>query len=101
MKSGYKILQTDFALKELEQTIRYLEEYWSETELRNLATNIEETLVLISQNPYLFQESEFKKGIRRVIILNYNTLYFRFSNEQIEIIAFFSNRQSPEKIKLK
>ncbi|WP_298148825.1 type II toxin-antitoxin system RelE/ParE family toxin [Flavobacterium sp.] len=89
MKSGYKILWTDFALKELEQTFRYLEENWSETELRNLATNIEEKLVLIAQNPYLFQESEFKKGIRRVIILKYNTLYYRFSNEQVEIIAFF------------
>jgi plasmid stabilization system protein ParE len=34
MKSGYKILWTDFALKELEKTIEYLEENWTEKELR-------------------------------------------------------------------
>jgi plasmid stabilization system protein ParE len=101
MKNGYKILWTDHALKELEKTIEYLEENWTEKELRNLAENLEEKLSLISQNPYLFQASNFKKDIRRVVILKYNTLYYRFLNEQIEIISFFSNRQNPEKRKLK
>ena len=101
MKSGYKILWTDFALKELEKTIEYLEENWSEKELRNLAENIEEKLALISQNPNLFQASGHKKEIRRVVILTYNKLYYRVTNEQIEIISFFSNRQSPKKRKLK
>ena len=43
----YKILWTDFALKELENTIEYLEENWTKKELQNLALNIEETLKLI------------------------------------------------------
>ena len=100
MENGYKILWTDFALKELEKTIEYLEENWTEKELRNLAENIEEKLALISQNPNLFQVSNYKKEIRRVVILKYNTLYYRVTNEQIEIISFFSNRQSPKKRKL-
>ena len=101
MKDGYKILWTDFALKELENTIEYLEEIWTEKELQNLALNIEETLKLISQNPELFQVSEIKKDIRRAIILSHNTMYFRVKNNQIEIISFFSNRQNPKKRKLK
>ena len=101
MKNGYKILWTDFALKELENTIEYLEENWTEKELQNLALNIEETLKLISQNPELFQGSEIKKEIRRAIILSHNTMYFRVKNNQIEIISFFSNRQNPKKRKLK
>ena len=100
MKSGYKILWTDFALKELEKTIEYLEENWTEKELRNLAENIEEKLALISQTPNLFQASNYKKEIRRVVIFKHNTLYYRIENEQIEIISFFSNRQSPKKRKL-
>ena len=40
MKNGYKILWTDFALKELESTIEYLEENWTEKELMNLATKL-------------------------------------------------------------
>ena len=101
MKNGYKILWTDFALKELEDTIEYLEENWAEKELQNLALNIEETLKLITQNPELFQVSEIKKNIRRAIILSHNTMYYRVKNNQIEIISFFSNRQNPKKRKLK
>jgi plasmid stabilization system protein ParE len=100
MKNGYKILWTTFALKELEKTIEYLEENWTEKELRTLAESIEEKLALISQNPNLFQASDNKKNIRRVVIQTYNTLYYRFENEQIEIISFFSNRQNPKRRKL-
>jgi plasmid stabilization system protein ParE len=101
MKNGYKILWTDFALKELKNTIEYLEENWTEKELQILTLNIEETLKLISQNPELFQVSEIKKDIRRAIILSHNTMYYRVKNNQIEIISFFSNRQNPKKKKLK
>ena len=61
MINGYKILWTDFALKELEKTIEYLEENWTEKELKNLAENIEEKLALISQNPNLFKHLIIKK----------------------------------------
>ncbi|MFN6064378.1 MAG: type II toxin-antitoxin system RelE/ParE family toxin [Bacteroidota bacterium] len=88
MKNGYK-------------TIEYLEENWTEKELRTLAESIEEKLALISQNPNLFQASDNKKNIRRVVIQTYNTLYYRFENEQIEIISFFSNRQNPKRRNLK
>lgn len=101
MKNGYKILWTAFALKELEKTIEYLEENWTKKELRTLAESIEEKLALISQNPNLFQASDNKKNIRRVVIQTYNTLYYRFENEQIEIISFFSNRQNPKRRNLK
>ena len=54
MKNGYRILWTDFALTELERTIKYIEENWTEKELRNLASKLEEILSLLSQNPNLF-----------------------------------------------
>lgn len=100
MTNGYKILWTDFALSELENTIEYLEENWTEKELQNLAREIEETLSLLSHNPNLFQTSDIKKDIRRVVVAKYNTLYYRVNNNTIEILSFFSNRQSPKKRKL-
>lgn len=101
MKNGYNIFWTDFALNELEATITFLEENWTEKEIRNLAQKLEEILNLISQNPYLFQTSEIKKDIRRVPILSHNTLYYRIKENKIEIISFFSNRKNPRKKRLK
>ncbi len=101
MKNGYKILWTDNALKELEQTIEYLKENWTERELRNLAESLEETITLISLNPLIFQSSKKKKDIRRAVILTLNSLYYRVSEDSVEILSFFGNRQNPKKRKLK
>ena len=101
MKSGYRIFWTDNALKELEATITFLEENWTEKELKKLANSLEKTLSLISQNPYLFQESDFKPEIRRAVILSLNSLYYRILENDVEILSFFSNRQNPTKRKLK
>lgn len=39
-----------------------------------------------------------KTNIRKVVIKKYNTMYYREKeNKTIEILSFFSNRQSPEK----
>ena len=40
MKNGYKILWTDNALKELAETITYLENNWTEKELKKLANSL-------------------------------------------------------------
>ncbi|HEY5462887.1 MAG TPA: type II toxin-antitoxin system RelE/ParE family toxin [Hanamia sp.] len=96
MKSGYKVLWTDHALDELEKGIEYLEINFSEKELKRLAQKIESTTELISQNPKLFPKSD-KKGVYRVTILKFNTMYYRLENDTIEILSFFSNRQNPKK----
>ncbi|UPQ78217.1 type II toxin-antitoxin system RelE/ParE family toxin [Flavobacterium azooxidireducens] len=101
MKSGYRILWTDNALLELKKTVDYLEQNWTERELKKLATQLEKTLQLISQNPYLFQASDVKKNVRRAVVLSVNSIYYRILKNDVEIISFFSNRQSPDKRKLK
>lgn len=100
MTNGYKIFWTDFALSELEKTLEYIEENWSEKELRNLALKIEKTLLLLSHHPNLFQASDIKKEIRRVVVTKQNTLYYRVKDNNIEVISFFSTRQNPKKRKL-
>ena len=37
---------------------------------------------------------------RKAVILKFNTLYYRIMNDKIEILSFFSKRQSPDKKKL-
>lgn len=99
MKNGYKIHWTDNALNELAKTIEYLEKNFTDKEIRKLALKIESTVELISQNPNIYPKSEFK-NVYKAIILKYNTLYYRLTEDSIEILSFFSNRQSPIKRKI-
>lgn len=90
---------TDHAYYELKSTVEHLEENWTDNEIRKLNKELTHTLLLISKNPYLFKSSN-TVGVRKVVILKFNTLYYRFNNETIEVISFFSNRQDPYKVKL-
>ena len=99
MKNGYKIFWTVHALSELEETIAYLEENWTEKELQKLFRHLDHTLELFSKNPTIFQVSYKKQNIHRAVIARFNTLYYRLHNEKIEILSFFSHRKDPDKIK--
>lgn len=99
MKSGYEILWTNHALQELDKAFEYLETNFSAKELKRLAQKTESTIELISRNPTIFAKSE-KKDIYKVTILKYNTIYYRIKGNMVEILSFFSNRQSPSKRKL-
>ena len=98
MKSGYKILWTEHALNELSDTYEYLELHFTERELKKLSSELDRTLQLISQNPYLFPLSE-SNGVMRIVIKKFNTIYYREKENYIEILSFFSNRQNPNKRK--
>ncbi|SKC12518.1 ParE toxin of type II toxin-antitoxin system, parDE [Soonwooa buanensis] len=99
MKSGYNIFWTPNSKNELKKTIEYLEKNFTEKEIKKLVQNIESTTELISQNPNLFPKSD-NVNIHKVVILKYNSMYYRVKNENIEILSFFSNRQSPKKRKI-
>lgn len=57
MKSGYKVLWTDHTISELKDTIEYLEENWTERELRNFSAKLDHTIELISKTPEIFPSS--------------------------------------------
>ena len=99
MKSGYKLFWTANAFKELSETFEYLETNFSVKELNQLANKIENISELISKNPNIFPISK-QVNVHRVVILKYNTMYYSVKNENIIILSFFSNRQSPHKRKL-
>ncbi|MBK9153028.1 MAG: type II toxin-antitoxin system RelE/ParE family toxin [Chloracidobacterium sp.] len=98
MKSGYRVLWTNHALAELEKTVQYLQLNFSDAEITRLAKAIESTLSNIIQNPQMYPVSVRSGGVRRAVVLRFNSLYYRINNEkdQIEIVSFFSNRQDPE-----
>ena len=100
MKSGYKILWTNHAISELKETIEYLENKWTERELRTFSAKLDHTIELISKSPEIFPVSLDKKNIRKAVVEKYNNLYYRINKSSIEIVSLFSNRKNPNKKKL-
>ncbi len=98
MRSGYRVLWTDHALDELEEAVRYLRINFSDAEISRLAKSIESTINQITRHPSMHPEAHSARGIRRVVVLRFNSLYYRVNADtnQIEIVSFFSNRQDPE-----
>ncbi|PTT78500.1 MULTISPECIES: type II toxin-antitoxin system RelE/ParE family toxin [unclassified Chryseobacterium] len=99
MENGYNILWTPNALEELEQTIEYLQLHFTDKEIKKLVQKIESLIEIISQNPFIFPISE-SKNIHKLVILEFNSMYYRVNNGSVEILSFFSNRQSPQKRKI-
>ncbi len=70
---------------------------WTEKEIVKLVLKIEHTVELISKNPDMFQLSLVENGIRQAVVMKHNTMYYRILGETIEVLSFFSNRQSEGK----
>ena len=100
MKSGYKIRWTEHAILELKETLEYLENNWTERELRTFSAKLDHTIELISKTPEIFPTSFEKKNIRKAVVENHNNLYYRINQNSIEIISLFSNRKNPSKKKI-
>lgn len=96
MENGYKLLWTDHALIDLSDILEYLENKWTEKEIRNFARKLDNTLQLIISNPFIFQKSD-TINIRRAVVTKHNTLYYRIDKDIIQIISVFSNFQNPQK----
>ncbi|MBK9165776.1 MAG: type II toxin-antitoxin system RelE/ParE family toxin [Acidobacteria bacterium] len=101
MRSGYRILWTDHALEELEKAVEYLQLNFTDAEIARLANAVESTLSHITRNPLMYPETAQAGGIRRAVVLRFNTLYYRVNYDEqiIEVLSFFSNRQDPASLK--
>lgn len=68
--------------------------------MRKFSAKLDHTIELISKIPEIFPDSYEKKGIRKAVVEKHNNLYYRISENSIEIISLFSNRKDPSKKKL-
>ncbi len=97
MKNGFEVEWTNHALFELNQTIEYLETFWTEKELVNFSRDLEHIIDIISRNPNILQN---RNEGHRAEIDKLSTLYYRINRDIVEILSVFSNRQHPDKRKI-
>jgi plasmid stabilization system protein ParE len=98
MENIYKIIWADEALNNLKGIIDYLENRWTEREIKKFAQLLDKQLILIKNNPYVFVESDKSNGLRKSVLSRQTTIYYRIIDYEIRIITLFDNRQNPNRL---
>ncbi len=77
-------------------TIEYLEREWSLKEVYNFMDKVEGLINLISQENVTFKPTAYKNTFQ-VPVVKQITLYYRFENNNIELLRFWNNYQDLKK----
>ncbi|MDZ7719553.1 MAG: type II toxin-antitoxin system RelE/ParE family toxin [Balneolaceae bacterium] len=99
MNTGFNVVWTEEAARNVDSVIDYLQENWSQREVQRFLGKLRERVWLISQNPELFPESKVVQNTRRSVLSKQITIYYRVESLQIEILHVFDTRQNPHKLK--
>ena len=98
MKNIYKLIWSDEALNNLKDIIDYLENRWTERQIKKFAQLLDKQLKLIEENPYLFSQTARSNGLRKAVLSSQTTIYYRITDNDVRIITLFDNRQNPNKL---
>lgn len=86
-------------MSELSNTVKHLEENWTEKELIQFANALDNTVEIITRHPEIYPVSNEKKKIRKAVVDRNNAVYYRVVNRSIQILSVFGTRQDPVKKK--
>jgi plasmid stabilization system protein ParE len=84
------------ALEEYSLILEYVEENWGLEAALNLLDATDQIISQIQEFPNLFPSSK-KKDIRKAVVSKQTSLIYRVTEEQIQILHLWDNRQDPEK----
>lgn len=99
MKSISKVVWSEEAVENLKGIIQYLEENWTEREIRKFAMKLEKQISIIKLQPLSFPKAR-NFDVRRSVLTKQTTIYYNVYQDILRIVSIFDNRQSPEKLKI-
>lgn len=86
---------------EFSDILDYLHRKWGNKVANQFIDKLDQSIRLISFNPELFPLTNGELGIRKCVITKHNTLFYRYSENKIEIIRIFDSRQNPDSLTFK
>lgn len=99
---GIEIVWTRKAVETFGKRIAYLQEHWTEKEIFNFTTRVNEYLETLQTQPLMFRKSARIKHTHIGVIIKQVSLVYRIKpkSQRIELIAFIDNRQNPRQNKI-
>ena len=89
-----KVSLTTEAQNQLTIIFDYLASEWSLRVRDNFLQKIEAAVCIIQQMPLAFPEADEFTDIRRCVVHKYTSIYYRVTENEIEILAVWDNRQN-------
>ncbi|TAL42092.1 MAG: type II toxin-antitoxin system RelE/ParE family toxin [Chitinophagaceae bacterium] len=92
-----QIIWTSNALEDYRQVVDYLLKEWPLKTTIDFVITTEERVQMLGSFPYIGIASIKDPKIRSIVITKHNKLYYRISEDKIEILDIFDTRQDPAK----
>lgn len=96
---GLEIVWTTKAIDTFGKRIAYLQEHWTDKEIYNFTTRVNEYLASLQTQPFMFRKSTRLQHTHIGVIIKQVSLVYRVKpkSKTIELIAFIDNRQNPSR----
>ncbi len=94
-----KTIWSPEAIDDFELIVDYLIQDWSERSAEKFSDLVFEKIKLIKKQSEIF-ESSFHKHVRKALITNHITLFYKIRDTELLLLRFWSNAQNPENLSL-
>ncbi len=94
------VVFSETAKTDLERLLLYLEENWSIEVKHQFVNQLDIAIKTIVKFPEGFPSSSLKQVVRKCVVTEQTSLFYRIKKKEIEIIAIFDSRQDPLQLRL-
>jgi plasmid stabilization system protein ParE len=93
-----KVIWSPQAVETFSEIINYLQNKWTEKEIKNFVQKSNSIIEHICENPYLYKVSLKKKNLHKAFIFKPVSLVYRYKprKQEIELVTFWINRKKPK-----
>ena len=91
-----KIIYTQKVIRDIEQTVNWLEENASLQSAQNLLVDIENLEDRLSKYPESGRPTS-NENIRYLIVQEHKILFYRYNSKSVRVLSLFDTRQDPKK----
>jgi plasmid stabilization system protein ParE len=96
---AYKVRPTKTFLKKVVALNSWLEAEWGNKVAIDFQEKLELIVSIIAQQPGAGSVAKKNETVRKILVTKHNRLYYRISNDTIELLALIDTRQNPKKNK--
>ena len=94
-----QIIWAPLAESDFSAILEYLDKNWDSKVASNFIDLTENTIDQISINPKQYPIIFKKKRIRKCVLTKHNSLFYRDSESQVEILRSYDTRQDPDSLR--